>query len=108
LADPPRGEEVAPVGLGRGATDRAHSLAVVDVGVAVLDEQAAQDAAVVALARVASSALAVEEDPGARLRPELRERGLLVAGREQHLDEGLRQPLGELAADRTVEDGCAT
>src|SRR5438874_6900152 len=50
LADPPGEEEVAPVRLGRLAADRDHPLPVVDVAVAVLDEQAAEDALVVALA----------------------------------------------------------
>ena len=43
LADPPGEEEVAPAGLVRRlAGDDLHALAVVDLGVGVLDEQPAE------------------------------------------------------------------
>ena len=50
LADAPGEEQVAPVRLVRLAADDDHPLAVLDVVVAVLGEQAADHAAVVALA----------------------------------------------------------
>ena len=51
LADPPGEEQVAPGGLGRLPGDDLHPLAVGDVPVALLHEQAAQHAPVVTLRR---------------------------------------------------------
>ena len=51
LADAPGEEQLAPVVLGRLAAHDLHRLARVDVGVRVLDQQAAHHAPVVALAR---------------------------------------------------------
>ena len=57
LARPPGEEQVAPLLLGRVAADGDHPLAVLDVEVAVLDEQPAEHALVVALAAVGTAAL---------------------------------------------------
>ena len=75
------------------ATTR-HQLPVVDVDVALLHEQAAEHALVVALARRLHAALAVAEDPQRRLRAQRLERLVVELGREQHLDEVLRDPRG--------------
>ena len=104
LADAGSEEQVAPLGLGRLARRDLHPLAVLDVPVAVLDEQAAEHALVVALPRLGASALGVVEDPDRLLADERLERDLVVAGREQHLDELLRELLAERGADGAVED----
>ena len=103
LADAPGEEQVAPVRLARLAADDDHRLAVLDVDVAVLGEQAADDPPVVALAGGRAPPLGRVEDPQRLLRAQHVERALLVPGREQHLDELLRDPPGELGRDRAVE-----
>ena len=62
LADAPREQQVAPLLLGRRCRDDLHQLAVVDVDVALLHEQAAEHALVVALAGRLHAALAVDEE----------------------------------------------
>ena len=53
--------------------------------------------------RVALAPLLLAEDPDRLLLLQHLERAVLVAGRDQHLDEVLVQLLGELLADRPVE-----
>src|SRR5439155_15307442 len=72
--------------------------------VAVLDEEAAEDPAVVPLAGGVAAALAVDEDPRRRLLRERLERAVLVAWREQHFDELTDEQTGELLRDGSVED----
>ena len=95
LAHAPGEEQVAPLRLGRLPDDDLHPLAVVDVAVALLDEQAAEHALVVALAAPRRAALAVGEDPRAPACAQRRERVVVVAGRVQHLDELLGEPRAE-------------
>src|SRR5439155_12916183 len=104
LAHPPREEQVAPRRLARPPADDLHALAVVDVRVTVLHEQAAEDAPVVALARVTAAALAVVEDPGGRFLPQHRQRLVVEPRREQHLDELTAEPRAEPRRDSSVED----
>ena len=97
LADAPREEQVAPRSPRRLAGDHLHPLPVGDVPVAVLDEQAAEHALEVAL-----RASAVRRSRSLRIRidcfcDERLERDLVVAGREQHLDELLGDQLAERA-----------
>ena len=104
LAQPPREQQVAPAALvGRGLADHPHRVAVVEVRVAVLDEHAAQHAAEVALARAGLAPLAVLQDPQLALPAQHLEPGVVVAGREQHLDELLVQRSGQLLRDRAVD-----
>ena len=74
LADAPGEEQVAPVGLAGLAADDDHPLAVLDVAVAVLGEQAADHAPVVALARRRVPPLGRVEDPQRLLRAQRLER----------------------------------
>ena len=70
------------------------SLALVAAVVAVLDEQAAGDLADLGLAERGQAALLVLEDADVLLLGEDLERVVVVAGRDQHLDELLVQRLG--------------
>src|SRR5947199_153944 len=90
---------VARLALG----DDLHLLAHLDVLVAILDEQAAADAARVVFGDRLDPPLLVLEDADVRLSREDLERVLIVAGREHELDEDLAELLGELAVDRSVE-----
>jgi hypothetical protein len=72
------------------------ALAVFDVGVRVLDEQAAEHALVVAEIGLDAAALAVDEDARALLACQRGERVVVVVRREEHLDE----LVGELLAER--------
>ena len=69
-----------------------------DVEVALLQQQAAEHALQVALARRLGAALAVDEDAQRLLRAQRLDRPVVVAGREQHLDEVLGDPRAELGA----------
>ena len=97
LADAPGEEQVAPRGLRGSAADDLHALAVGDVPVAILKQEAAEDALQVALARLDRAALEVVQDARAGLLDERLDGGLVVAGREEHLDELLRQTGAEAA-----------
>ena len=66
-----------------------HGLAVLEVGVAVLHEQAAQHALVVHLAGAELAALVVDQDADVGLAGEDLERLVVVGRREQDLDEQL-------------------
>ena len=97
-------QHVVPLLLARlGLGHDLHDLARLGVAVPVLDEQAAADPLDVALARVALAALLLAEDPDRLLLLQHLEGVVLVAGRDQHLDEVLVQRLGELLVDRPVE-----
>src|SRR4029078_12544845 len=96
-------EQVAPGHLARRAADDLHALAVLDVRVALLHEQAAEHPLVVALAGVVAPALLVFEDSRRRLLRQPLQRRLLVARREEHLDERLAQLLAERLAHGAVE-----
>ena len=108
LAHPPGEEQVAPRRLVRAAGHDLHPLPVGDVPVPVLDEHPAEDALEVALRRLAATALEVVEDPDRLLPDERLERDLVVAGREQHLDELRRDQLPERRADGPVENDDAS
>ena len=71
------------------------SVAVLALGVAVLHQQPADDPAQVALAGVGAAPVAVQHDAGVRLARQRRQGRLVVAGREEHLDERPRQQLAE-------------
>src|SRR3954454_7110957 len=62
LADPPREEQVAPLFLARRSGDDGHCFALLDVAVAILDEQSARNPLVVALAGLELPPLPVHED----------------------------------------------
>ena len=99
LGDAPGEEQIAPrrlVGLRLGRD--LHRVALVDVRVGVLDEQPAEHARVVALARRRAPALAVWRMRSRLLRAQRSERLVRVLGRDQHLDELLGEPLGERPA----------
>src|SRR5581483_3174448 len=104
LADAPREDEVSPLRLVHLAGDDLPALPVLDVGVGVLDEHAAEHALVVALAGLAGTALAVEEDAD-HLAPlaDRRERVVVVAGREDEVG-GDGDLLGERQRHGAVED----
>ena len=70
LAHPPREDEIAPLRLAQLAGDELPAVALLDLGVGVLDEHSADDALVAALARRAGAALSVEEDPRVLLAPQ--------------------------------------
>ena len=72
-----------------------HRVALLDVRVLVLHEDAAGDALVVELAGVDLAPLLVAQDADVGLALQDLERLVLVAGREQHLDEQLGEALGE-------------
>ena len=91
-----------PLVGGRRGND-LHPVPVVDLRVRVLDEHPAHHAPEIPLAGRRSAALAVLEDPRARLGHEDLERGALVARSDQHLDELLREARGERVSDRPVE-----
>src|SRR3954470_12728594 len=76
LADAPGEEQVAPQGFARGTADDLHADTVLDVPVAVLDEEAAEHAPVVALAGGMAAPLPILEDP---------RRGLLLQRLERAL-----------------------
>ena len=80
------------------------SLAARKLPVAVLHEQAAEDALVVTLGLYEGAALHVVQDPHRRLARERLHRLLVVAGREQHLDELPRESLSERGGHAAVED----
>ena len=86
------------------AADDDHPLAVLDVGVAVLREQAAEHAPVVALAGVRARRSVESRIRSASFARSVVERLLVVARREQHLDELLGEPLGEHGRHRPVDD----
>src|SRR5947207_2139010 len=65
---------------------------------------AAEDALEVPLARRAPATLAIDEDARCRLLLQRLERGLVVAGREQNLDELPDEQIGELLRNRAVQD----
>src|SRR5580765_2557091 len=94
LADAPGEHEISPRALVRLAARDAHALAVVDVEVAVLDEEPADHALVVPLGSGETAALAVSQDPRPLLPRQRLERAGLVLGGEEVVDE----PLGERLA----------
>jgi hypothetical protein len=63
LAHAPREHEVAPHLLARVTTGDLHPLAIIDVPVTVLDEDAAEHALVVTVPRRKTPALAIVQDP---------------------------------------------
>ena len=64
LADLPGEQQLAPLGLGRAALgDDLHLGAILEVGVAILDEHPADDLAQLGIDHVRGAALAVVEDP---------------------------------------------
>src|SRR5262249_61415215 len=103
LAAPPCEQEVAPQLLARLAARDLHPLAVLDVPVAVLDEQAAEHALEVALAARESAPLLVAQDPDRLLPLERLERRVVVVGREQDVDEALGERPADPAPDRAAE-----
>ena len=103
-ADLPGEHEVAPLVVGRRALgDDLHLRAVGEVDVAVLYEQPAHDLLDVRLGQQRRAALVVLQDAQRRLAREDLHRAVLVAGREQHLDELLGEALGGGRVDRAVE-----
>ena len=84
--------------------DDLPAVSVLEIGVGVLDEHAAANALVVTRLRVRAAALGVEQDPRSLLLPQRLERGVVVPGREQHLDELLCQLGAEELFDLAVED----
>ena len=99
-ADAPGEPQVRPLLLGRRAAgDDLHRLAGDQRRVAVLDEQAARHLRHAEVARRAA-ALAVLQDAHVGLAREDLQRVLLVAGREQDLDELLGERLGGRRVDR--------
>ena len=91
--------------LGRGvAADDVHLVERVAVGVAVLDEQAAEDTPEIALARHEAAPLAVDEHPRRLFSPSASRALGVEARREQDLDELLRERASEAVADGPVED----
>ena len=104
LADLPGEQQLAPLGLGRAALgDDLHLGALLEVRVAVLDEHPADDLAELRIDHGRGAALAVVEDPHVGLASQHLERVVVVAAREQHLDELLDERLGELAVDAAVQ-----
>ena len=104
LADLPREQQLAPLGLGGAAlADDLHLGAILEVRVAVLDEHPADDLAQLGVDHVRRAALAVVEDPHVGLGLEHLERVLVVAAREQHLDELVDERLRELAVDPAID-----
>ena len=104
LAHPPGEGELLPLGLGRAALgDHLHLAALLEVEVAVLDQQAADDLAQMRLDHVRGPALAVVEDPGVGLLGQHLERLVVVAAGEQDLDELIGERLGQLGVDPAVE-----
>ena len=96
--DGPGEEHVVPLLLARlGLGHHLHQLARLGVAVAVLDQQPAEDPFDVALAGSALAPLLLAEDPDRLLLLQHLERPVLVAGRDQDLDEVLVQLLGQLA-----------
>src|SRR6266508_4685794 len=81
LAHAPRKDKIAPARFVRFARHALHALAVVDVPVAVLYEQPAEDSPEVALAGREAAPLAVAQDPDRLLLLELRESLLVVVRR---------------------------
>ena len=77
---------------------------IVDLGVGILHEHPAEHALVVPRAGLFEAALAVEEDPRVLLPLQRGERVVGVAGREEDLDELLRELLPERRLDLAVED----
>ena len=69
LADAPREDEIAPLRLAQLAGHELPGVAILDLGVGILDEHPAEHALVVALAGLAGAPLAVEEDAGVLLPP---------------------------------------
>src|SRR5829696_3183088 len=104
LAHPPREEQVAPVVLRELAARNRHPVALLDLAVAVLDEQPAQNACVVELARRLGAALAVAQDPERRLRAQCLECVVVVLRRQDHLHEVVRDPARERSGDAAVDD----
>ena len=90
--------------VGARAGHDLHRVAVLGLGVAILDQQAAEHAVGVALARRRAAALVrLQQAQVAQLVAQQVDRALAVAGRVQHLDELLGDELGELARERAVE-----
>src|SRR5207302_103096 len=94
---------VAPLLLVWRAGDDRPAVAVLDLTVGVLHEDPAEHALQPALLRARPPALAVDEDAGALLAAERFERNVVVAGREEDLDELLRELLTERIVDIAVE-----
>src|SRR5215218_7355237 len=94
LADAPREQQLAPLGVGRLPLRRDRHLgALLRVEVAVLHEQAAHDLLEVGVREMQRLLLVVLEDPQVRSARERLERDVVVAGREQHLGELLHECL---------------
>ncbi len=103
-ADLPGELQVEPLVVGRRALGRdLHLRAIDELEVAILHEQPAHDLFEVGLGDHRRAALVVLEDPDRRLALEDLQRVVVVARREQHLDELLGQPLGGRPVDRAVE-----
>ncbi len=103
-ADAPGEHEVGPLLLGRrAARDDVHLVAALADDVAVLDEQAAGDLADVLVAEQRDAALLVLEQADVGLGAEGLERAVLVARREQDLDELLGERLRRGGVDGPVE-----
>ena len=98
LAHPPSEDEVSPARLVRLPAGDLHRLAIVDVPVSVLHEQAAEHTLEVALATREAATLAVAQDAN-RFLPLQR----LVVGREQHVDEPFRERFAQLGGDGPVD-----
>ena len=104
LGDAEGEDEVAPLLLA-GMTLRRHGHLVAFLGlrVLVLHQDAAGDAFVVELAGTDLAALLVLENADIRLLREDGERLVVVAGREQRLDEELVQALGQGHVDDAID-----
>ncbi len=102
-AHAPREQRVLPLRRVEVAGHDLHRRGVLELAVAVLHEQPAEDARVVALARSLRAPLVVGEDAERLLRAQGGERIVREARREQHLDEVLGDPPAELLLDRPVE-----
>ena len=92
LGDPPGEEEVAPA-LSSGCdsvTTFMPSRSSTSASVS-WTRKPAEHPPIVAIARAGAAALAVAQDPQRLLRPERRERVVVVVGRDQHLDELARR-----------------
>ena len=104
LDNAPREDEIVPLRVGELSADHLHLPAIGHLGIALLDEKAAEHAPVIPFAFVDAALLRVHEKAQRLLASQCLERRRLIRGCKQDLDELLCQRLCERRADRAVEN----